>query len=353
MCIVLVTTSHPRYSLILLSNRDEFLNRPTAPAAWWSSPAASRHKDDASRQDQANGLDQAETAHVLSGRDLRNPAHGTWLGVTRQGRIAVLTNFRDANEDPAASTGSGISGQVHPVDEQKAQAAGAQDARSRGEITTAYLLASAGPREWAKAFVEQMRPDKNGPWANMGGFSLLFGTFSGDDEVTLGILSNRAEKLEDVIWKDAGPRAKQTIGLTCSLSNSHFGDRAWPKVVKGEELLEALVNDDIRQAREGTGSQDEQALLEKCFAILSTSTMPPREEEDKLQDYMYNLRRSIFIPEFATVGELGPYGTQKQTAVLIDKKGKVAYVERTLYGDDAQTIPQGQTDRRFEFKIET
>lgn len=59
MCIVIVTTAHPDYPLILLNNRDEFLHRPTAPADWWDPPYD----------------------YVLGGRDLHRCEHGTWYAI--------------------------------------------------------------------------------------------------------------------------------------------------------------------------------------------------------------------------------------------------------------------------------
>jgi uncharacterized protein with NRDE domain len=74
--------------LLLIANRDEFYARPTAQLAWW------------------------EDADILAGRDLQ--AGGTWLGVSRSGRMAALTNHRDpANLRP--------------------------DAPSRGELVSAFL----------------------------------------------------------------------------------------------------------------------------------------------------------------------------------------------------------------------
>ena len=55
--------------LIVAANRDEFYDRPTAPLAWW------------------------EGGRVLAGRDLLSG--GTWMGVSRDGRFAAITNFRD------------------------------------------------------------------------------------------------------------------------------------------------------------------------------------------------------------------------------------------------------------------
>jgi uncharacterized protein with NRDE domain len=77
MCLAVVALdAHPRYALVVAANRDEYHARPTAPAAWWREG-------------------------VFAGRDLQ--AGGTWLGVTRRGRFALLTNVRDpARNDPSA-----------------------------------------------------------------------------------------------------------------------------------------------------------------------------------------------------------------------------------------------------------
>lgn len=71
MCLIaLAYKVHPRFPLVLAANRDEFQERPTAPAQWWT-----------------------DAPHILAGRDLR--AGGTWMGITRSGRFAALTNYRD------------------------------------------------------------------------------------------------------------------------------------------------------------------------------------------------------------------------------------------------------------------
>jgi uncharacterized protein with NRDE domain len=76
MCVIFIAHQrHPRHPLIVLANRDEFYNRPTAaPARWEDHP------------------------HVTAGRDL--VAGGTWLGVTDGGRFAAVTNYRDPNAPP-------------------------------------------------------------------------------------------------------------------------------------------------------------------------------------------------------------------------------------------------------------
>jgi uncharacterized protein with NRDE domain len=74
MCLIaLAWAQHPRYPLVVAANRDEFLQRPSAVLDWWlPSPGA---------------------APVLGGRDLQ--AGGTWMGLSANGRLALLTNVRD------------------------------------------------------------------------------------------------------------------------------------------------------------------------------------------------------------------------------------------------------------------
>lgn len=96
MCLILLSyEQHPRYPLIVAANRDEYYERPTAPAAFWT-----------------------DAPHVLAGRD--RVAGGTWMGVTREARWAALTNYRD----PDTRT---------------------HDAPSRGALVANYLRATPPP----------------------------------------------------------------------------------------------------------------------------------------------------------------------------------------------------------------
>jgi uncharacterized protein with NRDE domain len=73
MCLVaLALGQHPRFPLVLASNRDEFFDREALPLARW----------------QPEGGGPA----LLSGRDLSGG--GTWLGLSEAGRLALLTNVR-------------------------------------------------------------------------------------------------------------------------------------------------------------------------------------------------------------------------------------------------------------------
>jgi len=74
MClIVFAINQHPRYRLVLAANRDEYLDRPTESAGFWS-----------------------DAPHLLSGRD--GLAGGSWLGMTTSGKVAAVTNYRDPRQ---------------------------------------------------------------------------------------------------------------------------------------------------------------------------------------------------------------------------------------------------------------
>jgi len=106
MCLVLIALdSHPDYPLIIAANRDEFYDRPTAPAAFW-----------------------ADAPSVLAGRDLR--AGGTWLGVDRRGRFAAVTNYRQGQQERPAP-------------------------RSRGRLVSDFLTTDTGAHE----YIEHVRSD--------------------------------------------------------------------------------------------------------------------------------------------------------------------------------------------------
>jgi uncharacterized protein with NRDE domain len=84
MCLILIGwRAQAEFPCVLAANRDELHDRPSAPAGWWP-----------------------DRAGILAGRDLKEG--GTWLGVTRRGEFAALTNFRDggARRGDAPSRGA-------------------------------------------------------------------------------------------------------------------------------------------------------------------------------------------------------------------------------------------------------
>lgn len=174
MCLILVAhRAHPAYRLVVAANRDEWFARPTAPAGFWS-----------------------EAPDVFAGRDLE--AHGTWLGITRSGRFAAVTNFRD----PASHR---------------------EGAPSRGGLVRAFLTSTVTPA----AYVGALQADA----ARYNGFSLLVG-----DAASLLYFSNRAG--------EARALAPGIYGLANDLL-----DVPWPKVRTGKARLAAQLNGSVSAER--------------------------------------------------------------------------------------------------------
>lgn len=167
MCLIVVGwRSHPEFSLVAGANRDEFYERPSAPAQPWESHPG-----------------------VLGGRDLRGG--GTWLGVTRGGRFAAVTNHRD------------------PLDARAA-------ARSRGELTAGFL-ASDVPAATFAAQAHALRGAYNG-------FNLLVG-----DSEELWYVGSRDER-----------GARRLAPGVYGLSNALL-DTPWPKLAASRDrFAEAL-----------------------------------------------------------------------------------------------------------------
>jgi uncharacterized protein with NRDE domain len=175
---------------VVAANRDEYHDRPSAPLGRWSPPAA-----------------------ILAGRDLR--AGGTWLGIDRQRRFGIVTNFRDLMAAPA-------------------------HAPSRGGLIPGYLTGAAGPR----AYLAALEPDS----AAYGGFNLLLA-----DGDSLWYATNRGI-----------PFARALSPGIHGLSNEQL-DTPWPKLLRVRRGFEAWLH--------GGGSVDDGEL----FALLADRTQAPDE----------------------------------------------------------------------------
>jgi uncharacterized protein with NRDE domain len=166
MCLVVFAwQARPGLTLAVAANRDEFHRRPTARAAFWP-----------------------DAPDLLAGRDLE--AGGTWMGVTRSGRVAFLTNHRDP---PAHRDG----------------------ARSRGTLVAEFLKGRETPAGYVKG--------KTAEAPHFNGFHLVVG-----DAAALWYLTNTG----------ATPRRLEP-GIH-GLSNGPLDD-PWPKTVRSKLRLERLV----------------------------------------------------------------------------------------------------------------
>lgn len=265
--------------------------------------------------------------------------------MTRQGRIACLTNFREEGS-------KFIEGR-----------------RSRGAVVNSYLKTSSDSHVTTEDVAQNLIDEG---LDGIGGFSLLFGQLRnpatlGEKHggVGLAIVSNRSESLRDVSWLCKEP------GETHALSNAHYGDNTWPKVVHGEEMVEKGVKES--HANKETKEQ----LIDRLLDVLSVDTLPRQKVGEQWDIYLNQLRNSVLIPPIGsdsleakkTADEIagangapnamavfnptsGVYGTQKQTIILVDNNGETTFFERTLIDEAGKQIESGKGDRRFDFAIE-
>lgn len=124
MCLVFFAWKHhPGYHLILVSNRDEFYNRPTCAGHFWE-----------------------DSDHLFAPQDRERG--GTWLGLSKHHRFATLTNFRDpANikENPPSRgllVSDFLQGQQSPMEYL-------QQVASRSESYNPFSLLTGDPRQLA------------------------------------------------------------------------------------------------------------------------------------------------------------------------------------------------------------
>ncbi len=169
MCLlVFAWNSHPRYRFVFAGNRDEFHTRPTAAADWWDDPPG-----------------------MLAGKDLE--AGGTWLGINREGRFAVVTNFRDPDVKKP-------------------------NAPSRGKLILNWIKDS-GTREYIDWLA-----DNGGKYS---GFSLIVA-----DHEALHYLTNKG---------------KSILALTPGVHglSNHVLNTPWPKVTRTVNGLREILTEDV------------------------------------------------------------------------------------------------------------
>ncbi|BGP43643.1 hypothetical protein JCM10449v2_007688 [Rhodotorula kratochvilovae] len=352
MCIVFFTaTAH--YSLIVASNRDEFLARPTTSAAWhaWDPAALAQEPSPAH--------------HALSGLDLT--AGGTWFGISlapgneRTLRFATLTNYTETIE-PAPRP-------------------------SRGNLTRDFLdlPAASGNGDPLQDYLDRVDPTK-GDYA---GYNLLVGevafpSSSSDESYTtrLGYISNRETPSKRArVLDDLG-----TDGHVHGLSNATLevepGEEEWPKVKSGA----AAVAEAVRRAE--ASAVEEEELVTGLYEALSTSHPSPIQHRLHLRHTV--LVRPLCLDPSAPLPLLPPpfpsspspltsssptspadlppeiahgkkegeddahwYATRVQTLLLVEREtGRVVLRERDAYVLDDEGRPRWSgEERKFEVRL--
>jgi len=256
----------------LAANRDEFFRRTAEPMHWWS---------------KAPGL--------LAGRDLLGG--GTWLGMTRDGRFAALTNYRAPHEMRA-------------------------DAPTRGTLVSNWLTGEPSAEATPLDYLRRVAQD--GEIYN--GFNLLVGDWSRRE---LAWYCNRSP---------AGP-ALLTAG-THGISNAVL-DTPWPKLARKRAELRALL------------AADPLAPLESLIDLMRD---PRLARDDELPSTGIPLERERVLS--AAFIESPEYGTRGTTALRVMANGaqgeplSAAVAERSDDNGSHRVVRPGDFERSFAFNIE-
>ena len=166
MCLITFAwDAHPDYRLVLAANRDEMHSRPSQDMHWWP-----------------------DRPDVLAGRDLL--AGGTWLAVSKAGRFATVTNYREGGQKKAGLD-------------------------SRGDLVTGYVIGSDSPESYVSGIDGE----------RYAGFNLLAA-----DQTGLWYVSNRGD----------GP-IRLAPGVY-GLSNASL-DTPWAKLVRTRDALADFISE--------------------------------------------------------------------------------------------------------------
>lgn len=243
MCLLaFAIDSHPGFPFVFVGNRDEFHARPARAAHWWE-----------------------DAGDVFGGRDLE--AGGAWLGVRKDGRFAVLTNFRDPDVRRS-------------------------NAPSRGELVRQFL---AGPMQ-----LDEMHAWLRAEASAFSGFNIIYGWLQ-PERPELWYFSNAAE------GEFPRPVAPGIHGLS-----NHLLDTPWPKVQRSTRRLdEVLQSGEIDHAATLALLDDTEAAADSDLP----DTGIPAEWERLLS------APRIVSPE---------YGTRASSSILLDSQGVVHFHERSF-----------------------
>ncbi|KAG0226921.1 hypothetical protein BGX31_007142 [Mortierella sp. GBA43] len=401
MCILLWTlpnSNHPRFKF----NRDEFLARETSRAEFWDLDSILQKANTANGGSTINSSSAASTTAttvgVLSGQDLQpskaadyiiqetqkttsgeeklvlelstEDVPGTWLGITTQGDLVALTNYRETKEYLAQQRPPKL---------------------SRGKVCGEYLITmaaahqdknsnmSSGSDETPSQAEHWLRKRAIGWEDEFEGLNLLVVQNGGDQQCIggnregCGVSMFRTTVKQD---EHGNSTDSHTIapGNVVGVSNSVF-TRPWKKVEMGVEALEAALNKsltlfgaeshatspNIRSSltspplspgspiSKGDITENDSIelawLVVELLTLLRTLTKPFPTEGRTAASVILGLRERVFVPRIGIDASNAEYGTRSSTVVLFGRDNRLAvYVEKVWYGPLDRT-----TGKRQEF----
>ncbi|MEY2689776.1 MAG: hypothetical protein RL375_3975 [Pseudomonadota bacterium] len=283
MCLAAFALAcHDDFALVLAANRDEFFERPSAPMAWWD----------------AGGEQDARP--ILAGRDLRGG--GTWLGLNRQGRLALLTNIRTGRGSPP-----GVPSRGELVVDWLASNASIDSlhdrARARGHVDYNLVTADLGAPSGGLSAAGPTGPDTTPAWH---------------------WTSSTCERPEPIVTAEDGH--------VFALSNGRL-DEPWPKLV----ALRSRLGEAVRGARSDRPAE----LIGQVFAALADDR---RASDEQLPSTGVPLPVERMLSSAFIRSEDGRYGTRCSTVLLLQRSVGARVIERSF---DRQGQISGQIDIRL------
>lgn len=275
MCIIFLYQNNSKdshYKLILAANRDEYLGRPTKPAEFLQ-----------------NAPD------ILCGIDEEGGNGGTWLGVTRSGKFAALTNVLVPHaQDPNKS--------------------------SRGHIVMDYLKCGENSLDFTQTLVRK----------DFREYNFIAGSIDDSGKVATSFYSNCDGKQPRIITDDM-------VTVACT---SLDGD--WRKMNHGQEIFQDLLAN-LKNCREA-----ELVSTTLIDSLLSDTTclFPDANVQKQAKEIMTESTLSKYCS--IKIADIPSYGTRMQTIVLIDQDNNVHFVEKSLVEETSQKW----SEKSFDFKID-
>ncbi|XP_063820794.1 transport and Golgi organization protein 2 homolog [Pseudophryne corroboree] len=275
MCIIFFKfdprpVSKNAYRLILAANRDEFYHRPSKPADFWES-----------------------NNDILSGLDLEaGKEGGTWLGITKRGKFAALTNYLQPKID------------VH--------------AKGRGSLVSNFLTSDLDSFSYLKKISAEGH--------RYNAFNLVAADFNNTKGDAIYYYGSKGER--EPVQLTAG-----LYGLSCSLL-----DTPWKKLQHGKNLFADIIKRSQDIARDD--------FVQELIKVMNNEEpqLPDPAIEEQGKDFV----RPILTSYSAVCVRCPGYGTRTNTIVLIDGEGHVTFTERTMLNCD---ITQWKTST-YQFKLQ-
>ncbi|KAG2471050.1 TNG2 protein, partial [Polypterus senegalus] len=244
--------------LILAANRDEVYNRPAKVADFWG-----------------------DSGDILSGLDMEEGKKGgTWLGISKKGKLAALTNYLEPSSNA--------------------------DALGRdNEWSLARPVIGGGCWEfWC--FYHIYRPAH----ISMSSCSASRTTIARTKEDTMCYYGNRGVEVPTFLKPGI-------YGLSNSLLET-----PWKKLQHGKQLFTAVVNQNLPS----------ESLVQQLLNVLNNQEpqLPDPAIEEQGKDFIHPI-----VNKYAAVCVRSPgYGTRTNTIILIDATGQVSFTERTMLESD-------------------